>query len=203
VLASCRIMFLAILICVIATAPLIAQQPRRGACDIPAVSASSKKAAGGPQSPSVTPNVSVADFDVSLAGHKTALLAAALDESPKRIICVVDASKAIGEKEWELEMQRVRLLSEHARSADRFALVVMSALGGTHDFSAPEEFLERLGLLESAPPSPAEKGSKVYDALQAAIALFDPPHFGDAIFILSRGEDRGSHTNLTQIRNLL
>jgi hypothetical protein len=95
------------------------------------------------------------------------------------------------------------ILIGHARPDDRF-LIVLIGQDDTTDGELSSSFAqERLKQLDKHRPAPAGVAEKTYDALFAAAQRFEPPAFGDALFLFGHPDDSGSKAIADQVRDLL
>lgn len=142
------------------------------------------------------------DFEVQLNGAPAILQNLSVDEGPKRIAPILDASRNVPEDEWNLEAEMAASFVEYARPADRFVLQYLGVDGGTASLLSPRETDEPLREVTFSRPVPTDPGEKVYDAVLEAANHLDPPRFGDAVFLFGHAEDSGSKTTPDQLREL-
>jgi hypothetical protein len=169
---------------------VFAQQVRGETCDVPVVVADFYN--------KVVPDLQKTDFFVRLAGTPVPLRSATIDEGPKRIVLIIDASVNVPEDEWKLEIEAARNLTEHARPEDRFALFVIGADNIEHSFLTSEEIAVRVKKLARS-----KAPEKTYDALLGALNSLDGAQFGDTIFLIGHDEDFGSTTAFSEVREVM
>lgn len=165
---------------------LLSQQAMSGSCDVPVVVTDYYN--------NVVRNLASADFVVRLGGTSTPVASAFIDSGPKRVALIIDASKNIPQDEWKLETDMAAKLVSHARSDDQFAFFVIGGHGTTDQLLSSSEISERIEGLRSGRPA-ADANEKVNDAIMDAAKRFDPPRFGDTIFLFGHHEDYDSNTS--------
>jgi hypothetical protein len=135
------------------------QQSQPNTCDFPVTAKRLQIIPlAGTRAPELMKDLSASDLIVHLAGHPASLLSATIDDTPKRIILVLDRSKGVEARVWEEELSLARELLECARAADRFLLLVIGGDGTPREFAAPEIVLGRL--LQRLTPYPRLRGQK-------------------------------------------
>jgi hypothetical protein len=156
---------------------LLAQQ---APCDIPVVATSFNSASRAVE---LVKDLGIQNFEIKLDGVPQELESASVDNGPKRVALILDASKNVPRDEWKLETQMAARLVEHARP--------------------PSEARERLRTLGSSRSAVPDSGEKVYDTLLAAAGGFNPPQFGDALFLFGHSEDSGSKADVDQLLEMI
>jgi hypothetical protein len=142
------------------------------------------------------------NFQLRVGGMPARLQGLSIDKGPKRIVLTLDASKPISKKDWESELWDAKRLLEFARSIDTFGFVLVGGDAATHGFISPGEAQKYLRRLGTARPATRDAEAKIYDALLTAAKSLDPPQFGDVIIFFGRGEDSGSKTAVTDLRQM-
>jgi len=161
-----------------------AQQLATGTCDVPVVVAGFDN--------KLIQDLSPSDFVVRIGGGPMAIASASIDRNPKRVALILDASRNIPKEEWELETEMAAVFVKNARPKDQFTFSMVGAEGTTASFLSSDELATRLQESTSSRPTPSDANEKIYDALLVAANRFDPPQFGDAIFLFGHHEDSGS-----------
>ena len=160
------------------------QETAAGSCDVPVVVTGFNN--------ELVRNLAPSDFSVRLGDVPRAVDNASIDESPKRIVLILDASRDVPEDEWKLETEMAASFVGHARPKDQFALLVISAEGTAASFLSPDDVAGRLHKLADSRPAATDANERIYDTLLAAAKRLEPPQFGDAIFLFGHHEDFGS-----------
>jgi len=171
-----------------------AQQGASESCDVPLVVADYNN--------EPVRDLTPADFSVRLAGTTAPIVSVSLDAGPKRLALILDASSSVPDEEWKLETEMAAELIRRARANDQFALRVIGSKTVQGALLSPTKVAARLQELQSARPK-GEENERIYDALLGAATDFDPPQFGDTIFLFGHHKDSGSKTSLNQIQDLL
>ena len=166
------------------------QQERADAREIPVVVADFYN--------KLVPDLQKADFAVRLAGKPVLVSSAAIDEGPKRIILILDASNNVPNDEWKLQIESAEILIQHARPTDLFALFVVGMDSAEKSFQTPKEISLRLRDLKRS-----QEPEKTYDAVLGALNSLNGTQFGDTIFLIGHDEDSGSTATLSEIRKLM
>jgi hypothetical protein len=171
-----------------------AQEMFSSACEIPVVVADYNNRLVRYLKPS--------DFSVQIAGERGTIADVSIDAGPKRIAIVLDSSSKVPQDEWRLETEMAEELASHARTGDQFFLAVVGSGSEPEAFSSSAELTARLHKLEGAHPNSASN-EQLYDTLAEAARNFDPPKFGDTIFLLGHYRDSGSSVSLDSLRDLI
>src|SRR3989442_9265953 len=168
---------------------LLAQQAQNAPCDIPLVATSFNSSSRAVE---LANDLSIQNFEVKLDGVPEQLESATIDNGPKRVALILDASKNIPRDEWKLETKMAARLLEHARPGDRFTIFFVGMDSQENPVLPPSEARERLKMLGASRPAVPDSGERVYDTLLAAAGSFNPPQFGDVLFLFGHPEDSGS-----------
>jgi len=183
---------IALLACWQPTAP--AQEVSSDICEIPVVVADYNNRLVRYLKPS--------DFSVRIAGEPSAISELSVDAGPKRIAIVLDSSSKVPQDEWKLQTEMAEETVSHARTGDEFFLAVSGSNSPSEAFLSSTELAARLrGLGASRPNSPPNE--QIYDALGEVARNFNPPKFGDTIFLFGHSRDSGSSTSFDALRHLI
>src|ERR1017187_2355942 len=105
---------------VLLAAPCFAQGGDKQSCDVPLVvtrfDSSSRK-------DEMVRNLGPNDLSVQIGSATVSLDRISIDDSPKRVALILDASENVPDDEWKLEVHMASSFVEHARSVDMFALL--------------------------------------------------------------------------------
>jgi hypothetical protein len=143
------------------------------------------------------------DLAVQLGAVPGRLEGASIDDGPKRIALVLDASENIHADEWTLQTQMAAKFVQQARRDDRFALLFVGIDSPASSLLSSGEVIGELQKMSSSRPVVRESGERIYDALLAAANRLNPPKFGDAIFLFGHPEDSGSKENSNRVMELV
>jgi len=143
------------------------------------------------------------DFSVRLGDVPAQVGNVSLDDGPKRVALILDASRNIPEEEWKLQVESAMFLLKHARPNDRFAFLIVSAEGTSNSFLTADEVEQRLEGLAKSRPKVTEASERIYDAIFEAANRLSPSQFGDTIFLIGHHQDAGSKTSIEGIREVL
>jgi hypothetical protein len=148
--------------------------------------------------------LSSSNFEVRVAGH-TGVFTLSTDRSSKRMLLLMDASQSVNREAWRLATHLAIYLAQGADPENRVALVVYGAGDRIAlDFTQPRSaVLGKLAELASTRPPNSVGGEHLYDALLDAAEVFGDHGFGDAIFVIGAGEDRGSHASAGSVKSAL
>src|SRR6266566_4857201 len=124
------------------------------------------------------------NFAVQVAGVPESAESAMLDSGPKRVELAVS-------------------LASNARPSDTFVLELVGAENNNELFLSRAQVQEQLRRLLSSRPTVADATERVYDALMQAAIRFNPPAFGDAVFLIGRAEDVGSKTDIDMLQEAI
>jgi hypothetical protein len=142
------------------------------------------------------------NFTAKVQGKEVKIVSLVRDSGPRRIVIVLDASGSM-EDVWKLEETAAQGLIE-SDPRNSFALIVFgSQVLRTIDFSQ-----NRAAITDALPSlQPPERHqlrkTALLDALASSIELLRPPGFGDAIYLVSDGQDNDSQLGISQFRNRL
>jgi len=126
------------------------------------------------------------------------------DSGARRILILVDASLDVNEDGWKLAIGLASRLVMEARPEDRFGLRTFGGPIVDLGFGTSRELLlQKLKEMAKGRPRPSEEGGTSYDGLSAALPVFDPPEYGDAIFLFAGGADTRSRAGEGAIKEAL
>lgn len=169
-------------------------------CDVPlVVTRFSPTTAKVEQVTDLTPK----DLSVSVGGSPSTVKSAPVDSGSKRVALVLDASKKVPKEEWKLETDMAVTLIENARALDRFALYIIGVDTSFGPFLLFGDVQTRLRDVGSSRPEAVDGNERIYDALFAAAKQFDPPGFGDTIFLFGHPDDLGSKATPEQVEEMI
>jgi hypothetical protein len=94
-------------------------------------------------------------------------------------------------------------LIENARALDRFALFLVGVDAIAEPLLPLGDVQARLRAMASSRPVSADGNERIYDSLLAAAMRFDPPEFGDAIFLFGHPDDLGSKATPEQVEEII
>ena len=169
-------------------------------CDIPLVVTRFAPVSGTVE---LVTDLTAKDLTIRVGGTPSAVKTASIDVGSKRIALILDASKKVPEDEWKLETEMALSLIENARALDRFALFRIGVDTPAGSLLPSGDLQVRLRELVSSRPAAVDENEKLYDALLAAAKLFDPPEFGDTIFLFGHPDDLGSKATPVQVEELI
>jgi len=149
------------------------------------------------------------DFAATIHGKPVAILNAERDEQPHRVVVILDASgsMSVATGEWDLARAIAADVLRAAPKAFQAGLVVFNdaavekyPVGG--DPRAAMDALTRIQVhAKGKPAKPGKPAGRtaIWDALDAAMELLDPPQFGDALYLISDAEDNASKSTLKRV----
>ena len=145
-------------------------------------------------------SLTASDFKVSLRRKPIKILSATLDDSPRRILLVLDASGSMiaSNQEWNSLLDVGVDLLNSTRDRDQAPLLVFSSHVETKvEFTSDRSSLIRaLTDLRSRSHFDLKerRTTALWDALQEGIPLFGTLGSGDVLYIISDGDDRSSES---------
>jgi hypothetical protein len=147
-------------------------------------------------------DLNASNLKIELASRAVTPVTARIDDGPKRIVLVIDDTPQIAEPEWKLQTDFVLSFLAHARDNDEFALVFVSSHGEPKPFQSVAKI--RALLRESASRANQPRSMPgTLAALQYAAELFEPPKFGDTLFLFGHDAETGSVAEHDQVRDLM
>jgi hypothetical protein len=176
-----------------------AQQNSKQSCDVPLVIT---RYVPSSRTVELVRDLGAKDLTVQLGGSPGTLESALVDSGPRRLALILDASRNVPNDEWTLETEMAASLVSHARPEDRFAFLLIGGDATASLLLSANEVEDRLQKLASSRPLAADASEKIYDSLLAAADRFNPPEFGDTIFLFGHPEDSGSSANVDQVSDV-
>ena len=176
------------------------QESQKQSCDVPLVVTRFVPAS---RTIELVKDLGLEDLTVQLGALPGQLESASIEDGPKRVAQVLDASESIPADEWKLQKEMTAKLISHARISDRFAIVFVGIDRPVPELLSADEVVEELRKMSSSRPTATEHGERIYDAIIAAANHLNPPKFGDAIFLFGHAEDSGSKAGLNEVLELL
>jgi hypothetical protein len=176
------------------------QQRPEDSCDVPLVVT---RFVPSSKTVELVRNLGPNDLSVQLGAVPGTLKSVSVDDRPKRIALVLDASDGVPTNEWKLQTEMAAKLVQHARPDDRFALLFVGIESPASAFLSSGEVVKELQKLSSSRPVVTESGERIYDALLAAANRLNPPQFGDALFLFGHPEDSGSKSGPDEVMELV
>jgi len=152
--------------------------------------------------------LSVHDFAPSVSGQPAEVASVEPVQGPRRVIVMLDASAGMNHVDAQADLARA-LAADALRAstkAFRAGLVVFDS--EVRASYPPAENPKRASAaLRDVHPAKVGENQKnehaaLWDALQAALTLLNPPEFGDAIWVITNGEDASSQTTPGEIAAL-
>jgi von Willebrand factor type A domain len=139
-----------------------------------------------------------ADFKASLYHKQIKVLSIAVDDGPRRVLLVLDASGSMtrNRAEWNSLLDVAVQVLNSMRDRDQAALLVFgSKVDQTLPFTNDRTTLLR-AIADFRDPGrydPKERRqTALWDALNDGMALFGEPRDGDAVYVISDGDDNDS-----------
>lgn len=145
--------------------------------------------------------LSSADFSVHVGKNPVELKSMTFDNSARRIILVVDASKKLSAETLKAERFLVKTLVNGARPQDSFAMI--TARGPQHVVKFGEDKSAFFDALPAEGESRHGKEQGVLDAVMQAITLFGDPKPGDSIVVIAADLGSNRATNARQVARAL
>jgi hypothetical protein len=143
------------------------------------------------------------DLKIELASREVPAVNIRIDDGPKRIVLVLDDTPQISEPEWKLQLEFLLTFLAHARDNDEFALVLVSSHGEPKPFQAAVRIRELVRQTSTSRASQPRSALATLSALQYAAELFDPPRFGDTLFLFGHDMEAGNVAEHEQFRELM
>jgi Mg-chelatase subunit ChlD len=149
------------------------------------------------------------DFRAKSQGHEIQLVRLSFAEGPRRIVVLLDISGSMsGERDngrWDAARGAALEFASSASPGTRLSLItfaddVKERVGLSLDRH------EMLGWLNSSQANNRKlmRGrTALYEAILAAAKELDPPQPGDAIFVITDGEENASQVTSSQVMNIL
>jgi len=148
--------------------------------------------------------LTASNFRGTFRGQPVTILSAELDTNPRRIAILVDTSAGTPQVQtsWALVWTIAEdLISQLALSYKIAFLMFAENLHGRVEFVGGRERL--LNLLQDAKMASPRGSSAVYDALFDTSQDFTPAQTGDAIILISDGDDNASRKRMKDVERKL
>jgi hypothetical protein len=143
------------------------------------------------------------DLLIQIGGGPGVVESLSVDDGPKRVVLILDASRNVPDEEWNLEAEMAARFVHNARPNDKFILLLEGADSGAARVLTPDEVNRQLSNLRNVRPVPAGSDEPLFDVLQSATQRLDPPAFGDAMVLFGHPEDGGSKTDPGQLQQIV
>lgn len=148
----------------------------------------------------VTP-LTPAAFEARVHGRLASITAFDQDNTPKRIVLVLDASREVNAEAWKMETSLASFLANGAPPQVSLALVVLNVEVPSLDFTTPREALNsKLASLAANRPRNRKEGNNIYGGLLSGLRAFGTRQFGDAMFAFASGADDSGRIGASEVR---
>jgi hypothetical protein len=153
------------------------------------------------------PSVNLQLFNASIRGKPVEINSVAPDQSPRRILILVDVSASfIARSAWSLGvaadlLDRIPPPSEIGIASFSKSLNLLAA--PTTDRARIRTQLDSIYPPAGKLPPASSQKTVLWDALEGAGKLFDSPKFGDVIFLITDGVDNGSKASAPEATRAL
>ncbi len=152
----------------------------------------------------------LADLSAEVGGRPATIVSASEDHSPRRIVVLLEASRAVrgtSNGEWKLALQLAIDAFAKAPQETQMALVIFSKkIDRVVDFNAGRSAaLALLGELRAGNEvvEPGGHGVHFLDSIVEGLKLFRGRQFGDAIYGIISGYDSGSKASVHDVERAL
>ncbi len=148
-------------------------------------------------------NLMPGDFHAKLRGEHAQITSATYNQDPRRIVILLDSSGSMAGEHPKLQIQIVKELAAAVPPDTSLALLTFSeGIIDRMEFSpTPKTFVDRLSEFESRYLRELRGKTRLNDAIEEGLLLFGQPRIGDALFLLSDGEENGSSTSPGKLRH--
>ncbi len=146
------------------------------------------------------------DFNGEFRGKPVRILSAAIDERPKRIVVLLDASGsmlAYPDGKWKLALEAVRNIFASAPVGTSLALLVFGTkidekVGFAEGRAAA---VQKLKALEPGRKAfgKGERRTALFDAILEGLSLLGSPQPGDVIYAITDGGENRSHNKARKV----
>jgi hypothetical protein len=149
------------------------------------------------------------DFRGEFRGKPVRILAATIDERPKRIVVLLDASGSMvyQEGKWMLALQAARDIFGTAPPDNSVALLVFGSKIDTKiDFAQGRAAaIQELQSLETGRKAfgKGERRTALLDTILEGIGLLSPPQPGDVIYIITDGGENRSRNKVRKVERAM
>jgi hypothetical protein len=154
--------------------------------------------------------LSTSNFRVQVHGHRSAIINAKMDSSPRRIVLLLDASGSMIESKnsiWRPALMIARSLVQSLPPEDSLAfLAFASQRERSVDFTQQSKaVLQQLNDLQPGTTViPKDmRDTALWDSVLEALRLLDPPRVGDSIYLISDGDDNHSKAHARDVQTAL
>ena len=144
------------------------------------------------------------DLQISVKGTPASILSVTQDKHFPQVILLVDTSGSMGPPRgghgWGIGLQIAGF------AADAIPQDASVAVGTFGEHLQVSEFRDRTSIIRQVPALGKQEPkhrTALYDAVRNASSLFKPPHFGDAIYLVTDGGDNYSQVELRQLEDEL
>jgi hypothetical protein len=175
-------------------------EAQKSSCDVPLVVT---RFVAASRTVELVRDLTAKDLAIKVGGSPSTVKSASVDTGRKRVALILDASKKVPTDEWKLETEMAVSLIENARPLDRFTLLLVGVDTSAGTLLPPEDLQAELRGIASSRPTTVDENERIYDTLLAAAKRFDPPEFGDAIFLFGHPNDLGSKATAEQVEELI
>jgi len=149
------------------------------------------------------------EFSGTQQGHAVEIRSVGPDQGAHRVVVVLDASAGMNRSpgQWRLARAIAADMLRVSPKAFRAGLVVFNdevraSFPVSDDAGPAAEALKKIEPVATGPDGKPVTRTAVWDAVKQAFALLEPPRFGDAIFLITDGEDTSSKTTPAEIESL-
>lgn len=123
------------------------------------------------------------------------------DDSPRRILLVVDTNKNLSVNLRKAEVELVKTLAASARPEDSLGLLTARGPGGTVKFGDPRASL--VDAISQETSAKEGKGRGVLDAVLEGVEWFSPSRPGDAIVVIAHDTEGNHKANAKSVAKAL
>jgi von Willebrand factor type A domain len=154
------------------------------------------------------PGLTAADFQARFRGKSVRIISARFDQQPRRIVLLLDASGSMMEtKKWDFALKAARdfvtqLSADSSIAMMTFAEKVEERTEFSQGKAAIFPLLDKLKEGKKVLPK-AHRNAALWDALEESLRSFQPPHFGDSLFVITDGGENKSNSNLRHLNRAL
>lgn len=150
-------------------------------------------------------------FKATYRGKPVQILSARMEPRPRRTIVLLDASGSMVARggQWELARRMAGEIVSFASAENSVALIAFTKeVVARVDFAQGKEpAMEKLAALREKRKAVAGKKppiqTAIYDAILEALLLFGNAQPGDAIFVVTDGEDNASRAKASAVKSAL
>lgn len=150
------------------------------------------------------------DFSAKFKGKQVRILSAQEDSHPPRVVVVLDSSGSmtLPEFKWRLALRLASEVLTNSPAHFHSGLIVFNdqirvALPVQVNPQPARDALQALPLTYQKSDKTVGGRTALLDALMAAARMFDPPQFGDSIYVITDGSDNHSDATTDDVRAAL